>query len=120
MQGVRLFTFYENDEVITPEKALPDSVFVFHDEICESQTIGRSYFSRGRHNRIDVCYLAQSYARVPKHLIRDNSNFIVLFKQDEINLKHVYTEHCSGDMKYSDFRDFSRVVGPMDGSILSL
>uniref|UniRef100_A0A2S2Q5E5 Uncharacterized protein n=1 Tax=Sipha flava TaxID=143950 RepID=A0A2S2Q5E5_9HEMI len=42
-------------------------------------------------NRIDVCYMAQSYARVPKHLIRDNSNFIVLFKQDETNLKHAYS-----------------------------
>jgi uncharacterized protein YbcV (DUF1398 family) len=53
-----------------------------------------------------MLYLAQSYARVPKQLIRDYSNFIILFKQDETNLKHVYMEHCSGDMKYSDFKDF--------------
>jgi hypothetical protein len=56
IDGIQLFTFYENDEVITPEKALPNSVFIFDDIICESQTIVRSYFSRGRHNKIDVCY----------------------------------------------------------------
>jgi GTPase SAR1 family protein len=106
IDGVQLFTFYDNEKVIPPEKALPNSVFIFDDIICENQNIVRSYFSRGRHNRIDVCYLAQSFSRVPKQLLRDNSNFIVLFKQDETNLKHVYLDHCSGDMKYSDFKDF--------------
>ena len=101
-----MFTFYENEQVIEPERALPNSVFIFDDVICENQNIVHSYFFRGRHNLVDVCYLAQSFARVPKQLLRDNSNFIVLFKQDETNLKHVYMDHCSGDMKYSDFKDF--------------
>ncbi|KAF0751852.1 tigger transposable element-derived protein 4-like [Aphis craccivora] len=41
---------------------------------------------------------------LPKQLIRDNANLIVLFKQDETNLKHVYNEHCSGDMTYMQFK----------------
>jgi hypothetical protein len=48
-------------------------VFIFDDIIMESQNIVRSYFSRGRHNQIDVCYLAQSYSCV---LIRDNAKAI--------------------------------------------
>ena len=106
VDGVQLFTFHENDEVIPPEKALPDSVFVFDDVLCENQNIVRSYYTRCRHNNIDVFYLAQSFARIPKQLIRDNSNMIILFKQDETNLKHVYMEHCSGDMNYSEFKEF--------------
>lgn len=106
IKEIKLFTFHENDKVIIPEKALPNSVFIFDDIICENQNIVRSYFSRGRHNQIDVFYLAQSFARVPKQLLRDNSNFIILFKQDETNLKHVYMDHCSGDMKYQEFKDF--------------
>lgn len=105
IKGVKLFTFYDNETVIVPEKALPNSVFIFDDIISESQNIVRSYFSRGRHNRIDVCYLAQSFSRVPKQLIRDKSNYcIVLFKPDETNLKHVYMD--SGDMSYTKFKDF--------------
>ena len=100
IDGLKLFTFYENEQVIEPEKALPNSVFIFDDIITENQTIARTYFSRGRHNLVDVFYLAQSYSKVPKQLLRDNANFIVLFKQDETNLKHVYNEHCSGDMSY--------------------
>ena len=106
VDGVNLFKFQENDSVLPPEKALPNSVFIFDDIIMESQSIVRSYFSRGRHNQIDVCYLAQSYSRVPKQLIRDNANFIVLFRQDEMNLKHAYVEHVSTDMSYSEFKSF--------------
>jgi len=103
---VGLFTFYENELVIEPEKALPNSVFIFDDIITENEKIARTYFSRGHHNLVDVFYLAQSYSKVPKQLLRDNANFIVLFKQDETNLKHVYNEHCSGDMSYSELKDF--------------
>jgi hypothetical protein len=106
VDDVNLFKFQENDSVLPPEKALPNSVFIFDDIIMESQSIVRSYFSRGRHNQIDVCYLAQSYSRVPKQLIRDNANFIVLFRQDEMNLKHAYAEHVSTDMSYSEFKSF--------------
>ena len=106
VDGVNLFKFQENDSVLPPEKALPNSVFIFDDIIMESQGIVRSYFSRGRHNQIDVCYLAQSYSRVPKQLIRDNANFIVLFRQDEMNLKHAYAEHVSTDMSYLEFKSF--------------
>jgi len=104
--GISLFKFNDNETMISPEKALPNSVFLFDDVIAENHNIIRSYFSRSRHNLIDVCYLAQSYSRVPKQLIRDNANFIVLFKQDEMNLKHIYDEHCSGDIKYNEFKDF--------------
>lgn len=90
-----LFTFYENKLVIEPKRALPNSVFIFDGVMSENQNIVHLYFSHGRHNLIDVCYLTQSFACVPKQLLRDNSNFIVLFKQNETNLKHVYM----GDVK---------------------
>lgn len=106
VDGVNMFMFFDNEKVIPPEKVLPDSVFIMDDVIGENQNIIREYFSRGRHNKIDIFYLAQSYSKVPKQLIRDNANLIVLFKQDETNLKHVYNEHCSGDMSYQEFKSF--------------
>ena len=38
-------------------------------------------------------FLSQIYARIPKHLIHDNANLLILFKQDGTNLKHVYNDH---------------------------
>jgi hypothetical protein len=106
IEGVNIYTFFDNDAVISPEKVLPNSVFIMDDIIGEHQNKIRQYFSRGRHNKIDIFYLAQSYSKVPKQLIRDNANLIVLFKQDETNLRHVYNEHCSGDMNYIEFKNF--------------
>lgn len=106
IDGVKIFTFFENDKVISPEKVLPNSIFIMDDVIGEHQQVIREFFCRGRHNKIDIFYLAQSYSKVPKQLIRDNANLIVLFKQDETNLKHVYNEHCSGDMTYIQFKHF--------------
>ncbi|KAG5312438.1 SETMR methyltransferase, partial [Acromyrmex insinuator] len=34
----------------------------------------REYFSMGRYANVDCFYLCQTYARIPKHLIRDNAN----------------------------------------------
>ena len=47
----------------------------------------------------------QSYARIQKHLVRENSNLIVLFKQDDMNLKHVYDDHVNTDMTFERFKE---------------
>jgi len=52
----------------------------------------------GRHKQIDSFYLCQTYTKIPKHLIRDNANLIIIFKQDELNIRHIYNDHVIGDM----------------------
>ena len=58
----------------------------------------------GRHSSIDSFYLCQTYSRVPKQLIRDNANLVVVFKQDNMNLRHVYDDHVNTDYTFDDFR----------------
>lgn len=74
IDGIKLFTFYENDEVIPPEKALPKSVFIFDDIICENQNIVRSYFSREWHNQINVFFTSLSLLLV----YRNNFSMITI------------------------------------------
>lgn len=97
------FTFSNNSDVIPPSEALPNSIFIFDDVACDKQNTIREYFAMGRHSSVDCFYLCQTYARIPKHLIRDNANLLVLFKQDGTNLKHVYNDHVNTDMSYEDF-----------------
>jgi len=51
----------------------------------------------GRHADVDCFYLCQTYAKISKHLICDNANLLILFKQDGINLKHVYNVNIDMD-----------------------
>lgn len=104
IKGMGLFTFSNNADVISPDKSKPNSIFIFDDIACEKQDNVRSYFCMGRHNNVDSFYLGQSYTRIPKHLIRDNTNFLVVFKQDDTNLKHIYNDHVNTDMTFDIFR----------------
>lgn len=41
----------------------------------------------GRPNEVESFYLSQSYAKIPKHLIPDNADLLILFSQDELKFK---------------------------------
>lgn len=99
------FTFSDNDKVMEPEIAEPNSIMIFDDVACEKQQNIRKYFSMGRHNDIDSFYLCQTYSSIGKHLVRDNTNFIILFKQDDLNLRHIYHDHVNTDMKFQQFKE---------------
>lgn len=99
------FVFDENIQVLSPKEAKKHSVMVFDDIACEKHNNIRNYFTMGRHNNIDSFYIGQTYSRIPKQLVRDNSNLIVLFKQDEMNLKHAYTDHVNTDMTFDKFKE---------------
>lgn len=99
------FAFDDNSKVIHPSEVKPNSVFIFDDVSLEKHDNIRNYFTMGRHNNIDTFYLGQTYSRIPKQLIRDNTNLLVLFKQDDMNLKHVYSDHVNTDMLYGKFRE---------------
>ena len=48
------------------------------------------FFTRGRHENIDVYYLSQRYFELPL-IIRDNSNIIILFKQTAKTVQNLYS-----------------------------
>lgn len=109
IKGMGLYMFSNNDSVISPELAKRNSIFVFDDVICDKQNNIKEYFCMGRHRDIDCFYLSQSYTHIPKHLIRENANLIVVFKQDELNLKHIYNDcGISSDMTFEKFKDVCR------------
>ena len=54
---------------------------VFDDMLDTSQKLIDPFFTRGRHNDLDVYYLLQSYFDLPKRTIRNNSNIIIFFNK---------------------------------------
>lgn len=101
---VGYFTFDDNSTVISPADAKPNSIMIFDDIACEKHNNIRAYFTMGRHSKVDVFYLGQSYSRIPKQLVRDNANLIILFRQDDMNLRHMYNDHVNTDMSYEKFK----------------
>lgn len=106
---IGFYTFESTKVIIPPKDAKKNSIFIFDDVICDAQHIMRDYFSMGRHVNVCSFYLSQTYSRVPKHLIRDNANLLVLFTQDMLNLKHCYDDHVNSDMTWQQFKDICNI-----------
>ena len=90
-----------DDVTAIPDPCEHDSrkknLLVLDDVMLSPQNKVEAYFTRGRHNNVDVIYITQSYFRLPRQTIRENGNLFIFFKQDRKNLIHIFNDHCAGD-----------------------
>ena len=81
---------------------------VFDDMLDSNQKLIDPFFTRGRHNDLDVYYLSQSYFDLPKRTIRNNSNIIILFQQLLKDVEHIYRDIEGFDMSNDEFKSLCR------------
>ena len=81
---------------------------VFDDMLDSNQKLIDPFFTRGRHNDLDVYYLSQSYFDLPKRTIRNNSNIIILFQQTLKDVEHIYRDIAGFDMSSDEFKSLCR------------
>ena len=87
---------------MAPDESRPRSVIIFDDVACEKQDAPIFAWDDTDLSTVSIC---QTYTRIPKHLVRDNANFLIIFKQDDMNVRHIYNDHVNMDMTYSQFKD---------------
>ncbi|KAF0715912.1 tigger transposable element-derived protein 4-like, partial [Aphis craccivora] len=110
INGTNFFIFTNADKVIKPNLTKNNSIIIFDDVICGPQFVIREYFSICRHSGASSAfYLAQTYSKIPKQLVRDNSNFLIILKQDDTHLRHIFNDHSSADMDFIEFRKISHL-----------
>lgn len=94
------------DTVAAPEKLRANSFVIFDDIQAENQDKIALFFMRGRHRNLSCFYLAQSYTKIPKKSgIRENFNYLLIFRQDRINLRQIYAEHIVANISFQQFMD---------------
>lgn len=74
----------DNEEIQNPEDARENSIFF---------------------SIMLLTAIKTKFENIPKQLIRNNVNFIILLKQDDLNLKHVYHDHVGSDMSFGCFKE---------------
>ena len=85
-----------------------NNLMIFDDLQLTNQNKCEKYYIRGRHSNVDCFYLAQNYFALPRQTIRENANFICMFKQDSKNVNHIYYDHVSADMDKEEFKKFCK------------
>lgn len=105
LKGIGYFEYEQGDAIIPPSRAERNSIAIFDDIVCCDQSPIREYFCFGRHRNIDCFYLSQTYSSIPKQLVRDNANLLIVFKQDITNLKHIHDDHVNVDMTFEKLKN---------------
>ena len=67
------------------------------------------FFTRGRHEDLDVYYISQSYFALPRQSIRNNSDRLILFKQTLRDVQSMYQDIGAFDMIYDECKELCRV-----------
>ena len=81
--------FYDDCQNIPDPSGLDPArknLLMLDDCFTGKQNKAEAYYTRGRHNNCDTIYIAQNYFLLPRHTIRENSHFIILFPKDTKNL----------------------------------
>ena len=103
-----------SDEIKPPSEY--ENAIIFCDDFSGSPNSRfiDQFFIRGRHNKLDIYYLPQSYFDLPKRAIRNNSTKIILFNQTLKDIEHIYKDVAGCDMSYDDFKELCRKSGEED------
>ena len=96
------------------------NLLLLDDCFLGKQNKAEAYYTRGRHNNCDMIYIAQNYFRLPRHTIRGNSNFIILFPQDTKNLTHIHADHCANDISLLEFKQFCHGVWDEEHNFITI
>ena len=106
------FTYNDCEQIPSLDDIKPFSLLIFDDvsnEAGKNRHL-RSYFCQGRHKYVDIVYICQTYSSVPKQLVRDNANILILYRCDSLNMEHAYNNMAAGDMKFDKFCEICRAA----------
>lgn len=100
----KFHTIAQVEELPEPEDIEVGSIIIFDDILTEKQDKIANFYLRGRHRDISCFYLSQAYTKIPKKSgIRENFNYLILFRQDLVNLRQIFAEYVT-DISFEKFR----------------
>ena len=102
---------YKTNTEIKPKHKYKGSVVIFDDMLgARNSSQVDEFFTRGRHEHLDVYYINQSYFALPRQSIRNNSDRLILFKQTLRDVQSMYHDIGAFDMIYDEFKEMCRVA----------
>ena len=97
---------YKTNNEIKPINKYKGSIVIFDDMLgAKNSSRIDEFFTRGRHEDLDVYYISQSYFALPRQSIRNNSDRLFLFKQTLRDVQSMYYDIGAYDMKYDEFKE---------------
>ena len=97
---------YKTSNEIKPINRYKGSIVIFDDMLgAKKSSQIDEFFTRGRHEDLDVYYISQSYSALPRQSVRNNSDRLILFTQLLRDVQSMYYDIGAYDMKYDEFKE---------------
>ena len=97
---------YKTNTEIKPINKYKGSIVIFDDMLgAKNSSQIDEFFTRGRHEDLDVYYISQSCFALPRQSIRNNSDRLILFKQTLRDVQSMYYDIGAYDMKYDELKE---------------
>lgn len=112
-------TVISNEGIVSVDECKKNSLVIFDDCVLENQSIMKEYFIRGRHKKISSIYLTQSYTAVDLKIIRNNLNFVIIFKQPDHYIKKIWEDFIS-DNRLNTFKSLCNTCWKESFGFLSM
>ena len=105
---------YENPSDLPDIKDMGEGTLVVFDDLMTNRSAQQKagdIFTKGRPFNVNVIFITQSYYEIPKRTIRDNANFLILFRQNSRSIEPIFRDNVdSTDMNYKEFQKFANDV----------
>ena len=99
----------QSSDEIEPLENYENSAVVFDDLLLSKQGSNIDlFFTRSRHQNIEINYISQSYYHLPKNTFRNNSNIIFLFKQTLRDIILLFHDIAGLDMNLDQWKQLCR------------
>ena len=96
---------HKTSNEMKPINKYKGSVVIFDDMLgAKNSSQIDEFFTRGRHEDLDVYYNSQSYFALPRQSIRNNSDRLLLFEQTLRDVQSMYYDIGAYDMNYDEFK----------------
>jgi len=103
IEEVGYFTYSNNSDIISSEM-LPNFIFIFDDVACDKQDKSDKRVLFNGSTRVSIAFISVRHMQRYQSVLYATTQISwILFKQDGINLKHVYNDHVNTNMSYEDF-----------------
>ena len=102
---------YKTSNKIKPINKYQGSIVIFDDMLgAEKSSQIDEFFTRGRHEDLDVYHISQSYFASPRQSITKNRDRLILFKPTLRDVQSLYQDIGAFDMNYDEFKEMCRVA----------
>ena len=104
-RSLNQYPTYKTSNEIKPIDKYKGSVVIFDDMLgARNSSQIDDFYTRGRHENLEVYYISQSCFGLPRESIRNNSDRLILFKQTLRDVQSMYYDIGTYDMLYSEFK----------------